>query len=159
MGAQSMGQSMGKGSESFAIQVISQAPPERVFALLADGANWAAWAGPMVPASRWERKGTPPPGGVGAVRALGRFPLVDLEEILESDPPRRHAYTITSGIPVRDYLGVVELNLTAEGGTRIDWSASFNPKIPGTGRLLRAVSQYIVTSIATHLADAALTRP
>jgi uncharacterized protein YndB with AHSA1/START domain len=147
--------SWGRGREEFAVRVVSPAPPERVFGLLADGAGWSKWAGPMVPASRWERKGTPPPGGVGAVRALGRFPLVDLEEVVESDPPRRHAYTIIKGIPVRDYLGVVELNLTAEGGTRIDWTASFEPTIPYTGPALRALSRYIVTSIATHLAAAA----
>jgi uncharacterized protein YndB with AHSA1/START domain len=143
-------------SESFALSFVSTAPPERVFALLADGAHWADWAGPVVPASRWERKGTPPPGGVGAVRALGSWPLVDLEEVLEHDPPRRHVYTIVSGVPVRDYRGVVELNLTAEGGTRVDWSAEFTPRIPGTGRLFRALSKFVVSQIGSHLVTAAV---
>lgn len=143
------------GQQAFRVALTSKAPPDRVFALLADGANWASWAGPLVPASRWAREGTPPPGGVGAVRALGRFPLVDLEEIVESDPPRRHAYTITSGIPVRDYLGTVDLQPTGDGGTRIDWNASFTPSIPGTGTLLKAFSRLVVSSIANHLATAA----
>ncbi len=146
------------GGEAFTVRVFSTAEPERVFALLADGATWSDWAGPLVPASRWECKGTPPPGGVGAVRALGRFPLVNLAKVVEHDPPRRHAYTITSGLPVRDYLGIVELNLTAQGGTRIDWSATFTPKIPFTGGLFTPVLKYIVTQIATNLAKAAAKR-
>jgi uncharacterized protein YndB with AHSA1/START domain len=143
------------GTESYALSFVSSASPERVFALLADGAHWADWAGPVIPASRWERKGTPPPGGVGAVRALGSWPFVTLEEVLEHDPPRRHVYTIASGLPVRDYRGVIELHLTAEGGTRVDWSNEFTPKIPGTGPLFKALSKFVVTQLGNHLVTAA----
>lgn len=140
---------------SYRVVVTSAAPPGRVFALLADGAGWASWAGPWVPASSWASPGDPARGGVGAVRALGRWPLVDLEEVTESDPPRRHAYRLVSGLPVRDYLATVDLSPLAGGGTRIDWRASFTPTVPGTGILLRAFTKLVVTSIARHLAGAA----
>lgn len=146
------------GAEAFSLSFVSAAPPERVFALLADGAHWADWAGPVIPASRWERKGTPPPGGAGAIRALGSRPFVTLEEVLEHDPPRRHVYTIVSGLPVRDYRAVVELGLTAEGGTRVDWSVEFTPRYAGTGRVVRSLSQFVVRQLGTRLVAAAVTR-
>jgi hypothetical protein len=54
---------------SFSVTVVSTATPEQVYARPANGADRDGWAGPFVPASRWERKGAPPPGGVGAVPA------------------------------------------------------------------------------------------
>ncbi len=140
---------------SYHVAVTSTAPPERVFALLADGAGWASWAGPWVPASSWARSGDPALDGVGAVRALGRWPLVDLEEVTESDPPRRHAYRLVSGLPVRGYVATVDLSPQAGGGTRIDWRARFTPAVPGTGILMLAFTRMVVASIAKHLARAA----
>ena len=149
---------MGAERESFVVRAVSSAEPERVFGVLADGARWSEWAGWAVPASRWERKGEPPPGGVGAVRALGRPPLVTREEVLEHDPPRRHVFSIVSGLPMRDHRAVVELNLTAEGGTRIEWRCKFTPVYPYTGPLLRWLSEKVVTQLATRLAAAAVDR-
>ncbi|WP_083419314.1 SRPBCC family protein [Pseudofrankia sp. BMG5.36] len=143
------------GSQSFELVVESSAQTGAVFALLADGASWSSWAGPLVPRSRWYRTGTPAPGGVGAVRELGMRPVLSREEIVEYVPPRRLVYTIVSGIPVHGYKGIVELDPLPGGGTRISWRATFVPACRGTGPLLRLFALTAVGSLARHLAKAA----
>jgi uncharacterized protein YndB with AHSA1/START domain len=135
----------------------SAAPPEVVFEVLADGARWQEWAGPTVPRSRWEREGVPPPGGVGAVRRLGRGPFGASEEILAYDPPRRLSYTVLSGLPVRSYRADVDLDADGDG-TRIRWRATFEPKVPGTGALLARFLTVTLGSFARRLAAHAATR-
>jgi uncharacterized protein YndB with AHSA1/START domain len=147
----------GARAESFGLVVESSAPASSVFALLADGGGWAAWAGPLVPRSSWYRTGNPAPGGVGAIRELGLRPVLSREEILEYVPPRRIVYTIVSGIPVDGYRGTVDLDPLPGGGTRITWRSSFVPTYRGTGPALRLLGVTIVRSIARHLARAALT--
>ena len=121
---------------SYRVAGHSTASPERVFEVLADGAGWSRWAGPMIVKSWWEREGTPAPGGVGAVRALGMKRVGSREEIVAYDPPTHLAYTILSGLPVRDYRA--DVRLTPDGsGTRIEWSGAFTPKLAGTGGLIR----------------------
>ena len=136
---------------SFQVEAVSTARPESVFALLADGAGWRDWAGPMIQRSKWDREGAPPPGGVGAVRKLGTPPVFAREEILEYDPPRHMAYTILSGQPVRDYRADVHL-VPTDAGTRIEWGATFRPSVPGTGRFLRWYMTAIVGGLARRLA-------
>jgi uncharacterized protein YndB with AHSA1/START domain len=137
----------------FAVERVSSAPPERVFALLEAGDRWQEWAGPLVPRSRWAEPGDPV-GGVGAVRRLGVTPFVSLERITAHEPPYRLSYEVVSRAPFRDYRSTV--TLTPEGdGTRIRWASSFEPVVPGTGRLLHAFLRSTVTSFATHLAERA----
>ncbi len=143
-------------TESFTVAVLSTASPEQVYALLEDGAHWSAWAGPTVTDSRWEKPGEPV-GGVGAVRMLGSWPLASHEEVVVHDPPRRHAFTSRSALPIRDHQGEITLNLTADGGTRIEWHTQFVAPLPWTGGLLRRLSERTVMSIARHLALAAVT--
>jgi uncharacterized protein YndB with AHSA1/START domain len=121
---------------SYEVTGHSSASPERVFDVLADAAGWSRWAGPMVVKSWWEREGTPAPGGVGAIRALGTKRVGSREEIVAYDRPTHLAYTILSGLPVRDYRA--DVRLSPDGtGTRIEWSGSFTPKLPGTAGILR----------------------
>ena len=58
-------------TQSYAVTAHSDAPPDKVFALVADGAGWSSWAGPFIVWSGWEVEGDPAPGGVGAIRLLG----------------------------------------------------------------------------------------
>jgi len=55
-------------SYQFSVEATSSASPEKVFAILADAPHWKDWAGPMIRQSSWDREGSPPPGGVGAIR-------------------------------------------------------------------------------------------
>lgn len=135
----------------FAVERVSPAPPERVFALLEAGDRWQDWAGPMVPRSRWTVPGSPP-GSVGAVRRLGFVPFVSLERITEHVPGLRLGYVVDSRAPFRDYRSTVSLTPTAAGGTTVRWESSFEPVLPGTGWFLRWFLKATVSSLARNLA-------
>jgi uncharacterized protein YndB with AHSA1/START domain len=142
--------------ERFSVEAVSAAPPERVFAVLADGSRWQEWAGPLVPRSSWAVEADPP-GSVGSVRRLGLGPLASLERVVAFEPPRLVRYVVDSPSPARGYTATVEL--APEGpGTRITWSAEFEPAVPGTGGLLRATYRGIVGGFARRLARAAEVR-
>jgi uncharacterized protein YndB with AHSA1/START domain len=141
-------------THGFVIDVVAPAPPERVFSLLADAPGWKEWGGVMIARSRWEREGAPEAGGVGAVRAVGRFPFVAREEIVAYDPPRHLAYTLVSGLPRRSYRADVTFS-AVDGGTQIHWTGEFVPSIPGTGGLFTAVLRTAVANLASHLVKAA----
>jgi hypothetical protein len=112
----------------------------------------------LVQTSSWEREGTPAPGGVGAIRRLGREPMVGREQILEYDPPRLLAYTVLSGIPVKHYRA--DVTFEPDGaGTRIRWRATFDPKVPGTGAILRRVIAALIGDYARRLAVHAESTP
>jgi uncharacterized protein YndB with AHSA1/START domain len=142
-------------TEQFRAEAVTQAPPARVFELLEAGDRWSEWAGPFVPRSRWLVPGEPV-GGVGAVRRLGLGLLGSSERIVEHDPPRRLSYVVDSWQPYRDYRADVDLAPTPEGGTRILWQASFEPRLPGTGPMLRWGLRRLVASFARNLAAAAV---
>ena len=77
-----------------------------------------------------------------------------------SDPRRRwwrgnrpaiSAYRILSGFPARHYRA--DVTITPEGsGCLIAWSATFDAKIPGTGRLLVIVLKRMLGGFATGAA-------
>ena len=137
---------------TYELTVASSAPPVAVFEVLADATRWREWAGRTVTVSDWERVGDPAPGGVGAIRRLGRPPAVALEEILEYDPPHHLAYTIVRGLPVRGYHADIDLLAATDGGTAIRWAGAFEPKVPGTGALFAAILERIVHGYATSAA-------
>ena len=137
---------------SYEVTAHSSAPPERVFALLDDALSWKQWAKPTIGRAEWEREGDPPPGGVGAIRKLGRWPIYGREEIVASEPPSHYAYTMLSGNPVRNYRADITLVSDDAGGTRITWSATFDPLVPGTGRLLAAVYRRLISGFARKVA-------
>ena len=136
---------------SYEVTARSAAPPERVFALLADATSWPRWAGPLIAHASWEREGNPAPGGVGAIRRLGRWPMFGREQIVASEPPFHHAYTTLSGNPVRNYRADVFLS-PDQAGTSITWRATFEPRLPGTGRLLVGTYRRLIGSFARRLA-------
>jgi hypothetical protein len=136
---------------SYEVTAHSLAPPERVFALLADATSWPTWAGSMVGHGSWEREGDPPPGGIGAIRKVGSRPVFGYEQIVAYEPPTHHAYTMVRGNPVKNYRADVHLRAN-NGGTTITWGASFDPTIPGTGRMLAAFYKWFIGNIAQRLA-------
>jgi hypothetical protein len=136
---------------SFSAEATSSAGPHAVFAVLADATRWRDWAGWFVRESSWEREGTPPPGGVGAIKRLGSKPFFSREETVEYDPPTHYAYRILSGQPVRSYRADVELT-PVDGGTHIRWSSRFEPSVPGTGPFMRWYLGRIVAGLTRRLA-------
>ena len=115
------------------VSATTPAPAPAVYRLLADGSTWPRWS-PM-DSVELERPGDPPPEGVGAIRVNRRGRTTGRDRITELVPDRRLAYESLSGLPIREYTGVVELD-EADGATTIRWRSSFFPKVPGTGWVL-----------------------
>jgi hypothetical protein len=126
----------------------SAASRESVWDVLADVPKWAEW-GPWT-STGFEREGAPPPGGVGAVRLLKRFPMTLREELVEFEPPGRMAYTLLSGMPVRGYRAEVDLS-DAGDGTEIHWRSEFDA-LPGVGELYRWQLQKAFDDITVEVA-------
>ena len=143
---------------SFATEATSTAPPDVVFGVLADATGWRNWAGWFIRESFWEREGTPPPGGVGAIKRLGGKPIYSREETVDYDPPKHYAYRILSGQPVKSYRADVDLTPT-DVGTHIRWSFRFEPKVAGTGAFMRFYLGRIVAGLARRLAAYAEQQP
>ncbi len=134
-------------------RVHTTAPPEVVFALVADGASYPRWS--PIESFELEREGDPPPEGVGAIRVFRQGRITGRDLIVEIVPNRRFVYTALSGLPTRDYRGEVDLTPTADGGTDIHWHSSFFPKFPGTGFLMARGLGRFVAQCANGLAAAA----
>jgi uncharacterized protein YndB with AHSA1/START domain len=139
--------------QSVDVSARSSAPPEAVWHLLADATTWSDWGDWS--SAELVREGTPPPGGVHAVKRLKKFPTVSVEEVTVFEPPRRLGYELRSGLPLRGYRGEVTLTPTDGGGTEIRWRNDFEPKLPGTGGLFRRILSTFIADTAKRLAAAA----
>lgn len=129
------------------------AAPEAVWRLAADSAtypDWGTWDERSL-----EREGEPPPEGVGAIRLLTTGRVVVREQIVVFDPPRRVAYRLLEGLPLRDYQAEITLEPAEDGGTTIRWRAEFAAKLPGTGGLFRRRLQKLFEELVERLASAA----
>jgi hypothetical protein len=128
---------------------------ESVWATLEDYATWSSW-GPW-DTSAIERPGDTMPAGLGAIRRLRIGRRVLREETSLFEPMREMHYRVLSGIPVRDYEGVVELRALASG-THITWSSSFRGKPSIAGPLVRRSLQAQFPGIVRACAAAAEAR-
>jgi uncharacterized protein YndB with AHSA1/START domain len=130
------------------------APPEAVFALLADPTGWPAWSGH----DRGEVVRDAPvgePRGVGAVRAFTVGRLRSVEEVVAFEPPSRFGYELRSGLPVRGYRADVRLAPAPDGGTVVTWHSEFRARVPGTGPLIRRGLQRFIERATRGLARCA----
>ncbi|EMD30203.1 SRPBCC family protein [Amycolatopsis azurea] len=139
---------MGK-TYSFEINRTSTASPASLFALEADGSRWSEWAKPVVFHSRWARK--PGEDEVGAVRAVGLWPVYIHEETLEYEKDRRHVYGFAGLAPLKDYRAEVSFTPNASGGTDLRWTGRFTESVPGTGAAACAALRTVVSLLATRL--------
>ena len=121
-------------TSGFRVERVTPVAPELIYSLLAEAPAWKDWA-PLVSYSELIRQGTPDPLGAGAV--------------LEARPPHYQCYTAVRGIPVSHYRGEVHLD-SVDGGTRLVWTGTFEPRIPGSGRLLATLLRLAIGAIATR---------
>lgn len=128
------------------------AAPATVYALLRDGAGWPTWS--SIDSFELERPGEHEPEGLGAVRLFRQGRITGHDQIVELIQDRRFSYTHTSNIPVRNYRADVDLELTPEG-TAIRWVSTFDPKVPGTGWLLRRALDGFIAKLTNGLAERA----
>jgi len=76
--------------------------------------------------------------GLGSVREIRSAGQVFEETITAFEPPERIEYKVTKGSPIKNHRG--EIRFTAvEGGTRLDYTIEFDPKIPLTGGLIASI--------------------
>jgi uncharacterized protein YndB with AHSA1/START domain len=125
------------------------APPKTVFAVLTDHGGIAK----ITPVRRatLEREGDPAPDGLGAIRVLSLVGPPLREEVVAYEPDVRFSYTLLSGLPVRDYVGSVEL--TPEGsGTRMVYVVKLTPTVPFGGAVLVAIVKRSVGQLVNGVA-------
>lgn len=133
---------------SFVSRARSAAPPQTVFALLADAPAWQEWAGPFVPRARWE-PGTP--AGVGAVRRLGAGRMSVREQVVVHEPPHAFSYVLLTGVRWHGYRADVRLTEDEQGGTQVEWTGRLSSPLPGVARLLLPVFRVLVEGFARRL--------
>ena len=118
------------------------ASPQSVWEVLADYPGMTKWAGAR--SVSIERAGTDVPAGVGTIRALRSWRGTLREEITAFEPGQRIGYSIISGLPVRDYRTLIELE-PHKGGTRITWTVNFTPRALAAPVLPFAVKRVLNT--------------
>ena|SRR5690349_9950505 len=123
------------------------APPETVWEILADHRGMPGWT--AIRTVELEREGEPAPNGVGAIRRLAAAPLAPplREQVTRFEEARRLDYTLLSGAPVRDYEAKVILT-PAGGDTHVDWSVTFQPRVPGVQLVVKQVIGMLVKGLA-----------
>ena len=143
------------GRQRIEHHATSTADPATVYSLLREGATWPSWS--PIESVELERQGADEPEGIGAVRVLRRGRVEGRDTIAELVPDRRFVYTHVSSLPVRDYRGEIDLEPSGDG-TTIRWVSSFEPKIPGTGRLIRRGLDGFIAEMTNGLAEGAAKR-
>ncbi len=138
------------GVEEIRISADVPATPEVAWQLFTDHRGWERWSGAKEVVLRQE--GDPAPNGLGAIRVLRARGLAIEEEVTAFDAPRRMAYRVVAGVPIRDHRGEVEF-VGSGAGTEVSWSIRFRPLIPGTGGLLRRVFQRVLEAILRRFAE------
>ncbi len=102
------------------------ASAEAVWKLLRDFGGIQKWSGGGIESCSVEGE------GIGAVRTIGIAGGASLQERLEAfdDERRTFNYSIigASPLPLTDYLSTVAVTGTGADSSRVDWSASFEPK-------------------------------
>jgi hypothetical protein len=131
------------------------AAPQQVYRVLADVPGWPTWIRPVSGAA-FERVGDAEPQGAGAIRRISvlGIPLAR-EEILEARPPCYQQYAITSGLPVKSYVGTIQIDHEGDEGSIITWGFTLEPRIAGTGPLLRMAMARAAAFLASSLVAAA----
>ncbi len=67
------------------------------------------------------------------------------------EPPSVLGYKLLSGLPLRDYEARISLSDDGQQ-TAIRWRSEFDPKIPGTGGLIRRELDRVIADAAERAA-------
>jgi hypothetical protein len=121
-----------------------------VYGLLRDGASFPVWS--PIESFELEREGESEPEGIGAVRIFRSGKVTGRDTIAELVENRRFAYTHESSLPIKNYRASVDLT-PVDGGTEIRWVSEFDPKIPGTGALMRRGLEKFIAGMTDGLAE------
>lgn len=124
------------------------APPDEVFATLADTPSWPDWF-PAITRARWT---SPAPYGVGSTRTVAIGPFEVDEEFIIWEPGVAWGFTFRrTSLPVaRAGAELVELEPTATG-TRVTYHMCLDP-LPGLGGVTRMLRRGVEKGLADGLA-------
>ena len=94
------------------------------------------------------------PQGAGAIRSVGAGRMSITEDVVGFRPPEYFEYaTRNRSLPVDNFGGELHLE-DGNDGLLVRYRGSFNPKYPGTGRLLRYIFRSRQRSVLRGLAEA-----
>ncbi len=97
-----------------------------------------------------EKKGDSAAGGIGTVRMI-TIGKRQIREKLESiKPPNLFTYRVLYGVPVKDYIGSVEIN-PVKSKTLISWIVQFKPNVIGTGWILKQIFKKTINRIIDEI--------
>ena len=113
------------------------APRARVFAYFADHESFGRiWPGRF---RRTQVSADPAnPNGLGSVREIRSAGLTFEETITAFESPSRIEYQITQGGPIKNHRGTL-LFTEVPGGTQLEYTIVFDPKLPLTGGLIASI--------------------
>ncbi len=141
-------------STTFASATRIDAPLATVWEVMTDHVRYARWGSAKT--VTMEREGTPPPNGLGAIRCFHAGPMKVREEVTGWEPPLRMTYRLNSKQMTRTYASEMVLR-DDNGVTVLEWSSTFEPRIPGTAALVRRIYERAVARFAAGIkADAEL---
>ena len=113
------------------------APREKVFAWFADHEKFGRiWPGTTRRVQ--DSADGANVNGLGSVRQIRSGGSAFEETIVEFEPPAHIGYAITKGSPIKNHRGDLRF-AEVEGGTRLDYTIEFDPRIPFTGGLIASV--------------------
>ena len=116
------------------------APPDQVFAWLADPANLTT--APLLLQAGWANGVSEP--RVGAVRRAVATGMWFREEITAYDPPRSYSYLIINSVPAFDHEGGTLTFTPAPGGTHVDWDSRYTHPLRGGGKAMEALTSRLL---------------
>jgi uncharacterized protein YndB with AHSA1/START domain len=116
------------------------APPESVFAWLADPRNLET--APAILRARWAQGTTTP--SVGALREAVATGMWIREEITAYDAPHSYSYRIVRSLPAFDHEGGTLTFTAVEGGTHVDWVSTYTHPLRGGGRAMEALTSRLL---------------
>jgi uncharacterized protein YndB with AHSA1/START domain len=133
----------------FTLRRVIAAPAEVVFETITDHRRYPEFT--PIRRAELEREGQPEPNGSGAIRALHVAGPPIREQVLEYERPRRFAYRLLSGLPVRDHVGTVTL-LPVDDGTEMAYRIETTPTVPLTGPALVTALRLAITALMAGVA-------
>jgi hypothetical protein len=111
----------------------TDATPDIVYALLLDRATWPTWS--PLESFEHESDGIDGPNSLHAIGTFVTGRTRSREELVELVPDRRLSYALLSGLPLRDYIGTVEIDV-GWNHTTVRWRSTFVAPF-GTGWAFR----------------------
>ena len=113
------------------------APREKVFAYFADHEKFGRiWGGQF---KRIKDSSNPRDvNGLGSVREIRSTGMVFEETISKYEPSSLIEYVVSKGGPIKNHLGHIEFH-AVEGGTQVNYTISFDPRIPLTGGIIAGI--------------------